>query len=259
MPRSPASRNIGGGKRAADDELSGAQTAADRRRHVGDMAHDGTTFADVGLEIGGDGDILAAAGDAALEPVEAGAAAIASRGPRITWRWKMSPARTAATSSSARSISASSMAGPSAAIAWRTSRGRRQPTGRGRYKRRSRPPRPACASRRTTPAPEGSCARSSRKPTIGAVRLHLASSAGAPKPTFQPICLAPSSRCSRASPSARACHRRCADLERLAHEWPSGRIFVAGRLDRSRAHPAPDQHHVLVRRVVEAVPEPRGE
>src|SRR6188472_2438326 len=30
--------------------------------------------------------------------------------------------------------------------------------------------------------------------------------------------------------------------------------LIAGRLDRARAHPAPDQNHVLVRRVVEAVP-----
>ena len=34
-----------------------------------------------------------------------------------------------------------------------------------------------------------------------------------------------------------------------------GWIFVAGRLDRARAHPAPDQHDVLVRCVVEAVPD----
>src|SRR3954471_16961717 len=33
------------------------------------------------------------------------------------------------------------------------------------------------------------------------------------------------------------------------------RIFVARRLDRSRAHPAPDQNHVLVRGIVEAVPD----
>ena len=39
------------------------------------MAHDVDQLADVGFEVGRDGDILAAAGDAALEPVEAAAAA----------------------------------------------------------------------------------------------------------------------------------------------------------------------------------------
>src|ERR1043166_5924608 len=59
---------------ATYDDIAGTQTAADRSRYVCDMAHDVDQFADVGFEVGRDGDIQAAAGDASLEPVEAGAA-----------------------------------------------------------------------------------------------------------------------------------------------------------------------------------------
>jgi hypothetical protein len=45
-----------------------------------------------------------------------------------------------------------------------------------------------------TVVPEGSGALSSKKPTMGAVRLSFAFSGGAPMPTFQPICLAPASK-----------------------------------------------------------------
>src|SRR6476619_2707310 len=67
-------------QRPADDEMPGAQTAADRRCHVGDMADDVDHFADVGLEVRGDGNILAAAGDPALESVETSTAA-----HRVAW------------------------------------------------------------------------------------------------------------------------------------------------------------------------------
>ena len=61
----------------------------------------------------------------------------------------------------------------------------------------------------------------------------------------------------RRSSSCAACRARCAGPPRLSSLLVLVTIridFVAGRLDRAGAHPAPDQHDVLVRGVVEAVP-----
>src|SRR5262249_49804998 len=97
-----------------------------------------------------------------------------------------------------------------------------------------------------------------RKPMSGPLILKRSSSAGAPKPTFQPSGRSPAS--SRALRSA-----SCAVMPRAtrgsSQRFIPGLSFTACRidlvariLDRAGAHPAPRQHHVLVRRVVESVP-----
>ena len=133
----------------------------------------------------------------------------------------------------------------------------RRRAGRGRCTPRSRPRRPASASRRATPSHRtASSARSSRKPTIGAVSLqlvHRCRRAEADLPADLPArrrraVSRRSSICAR-MPSAM---RGSSSVALMNGPRPD---LVARRLDRARAHPAPHQHHVLARGVVEAVPD----
>src|SRR5215472_9982992 len=98
--------------------------------------------------------------------------------------------------------------------------------------------------------------------------LRRSSIAGAAKPTFQPNGASPASRrwrrsasCARMPRATRASSQRF--MTPSPSSGPSGSAetsvivrshFVAGGLDRAGTHPAPYQHDVRVRSVVEAVP-----
>ena len=110
-----------------------------------------------------------------------------------------------------------------------------------------------------TVAPSGSSRRSVRKPTSGrSMPSCAAERGGLPKPTFQPSGRSPrgeprsrASRAARAFPAAIAVVE-CSSLARTSRR-AAGQL-VAGGLERARAAPAPDQQHVLVAGVDEAVP-----
>src|SRR5262245_169600 len=171
----------------------------------------------------------------------------------------MLPLRIASGSSNGRSASASSMAGPSAAMA-AAAAARSPPPGR------SRPMCTAISGSATGLAqplseavpPEAMSPPLIRKPTSGAVILNFSIIAGAPNPTFQP------SGCSLAAMRARRL-ASCSVMPRAMRGSSQGaamsvlallafRHLVAGRFDGAGAHPAPQQHHILVGGVVEAMP-----
>src|SRR5713226_3706422 len=107
----------------------------------------------------------------------------------------MSPARMPSTSSKGPSISASSIAGPSATMAaltvsWLELAGRSLSI----WTAISASATGFCQPVSDTLAPDGSTARCIRKPTNGASIFARCLAAGAPKPTFQPICRSPASR-----------------------------------------------------------------
>src|SRR5215831_16213066 len=115
--------------------------------------------------------------------------------------------------------------------------------------------------------PDATRALRVRNPTNGPVMLRRLSIAGAAKPTFQPNGASPAARrlrrsssCARMPRTTRASSQRF--MTPLRH--PAKRDIetsmavrshlVAGGLDRAGTHPAPHQHDILVRGVVEAVP-----
>ena len=141
---------------------------------------------------------------------------------------------------------------------------------RGRYGRRFPARARASTSRRTKRFPRIARAHSaSRTPPAAPEMLRSCNIAGAPKPTFQPSDWSPASRRLRRASSC-ACMPRTtrgssqsfmiipgwwASLQgSAARSMRLGIDFVARRLDRAGAHPAPHQHDVFVRGVVEAVP-----